>query len=46
MDKSQEVIAILKQYGQEHIIKFMENLNPEEKEKLEKTILKLDFHQL
>ena len=46
MDKSQEVIAILKQYGQEHIIKFMENLNPEEKEKLENQILKIDFHQL
>ena len=46
MDKSQEIIAILKQYGQEHIIKFMENLNPEEKEKLENQILKIDFHQL
>ena len=35
MDKEQEVIAILKEYGQEHIIKFLENLNSQEKEELE-----------
>ena len=46
MDKEQEVIAILKEYGQEHIIKFLENLNPQEKEELENQILKIDFHQL
>lgn len=46
MDKEQEVIAILKEYGQEHIIKFLGNLNPQEKEELENQILKIDFHQL
>ena len=46
MDKEQEVIAILKEYGQEHIIKFLENLNPQAKEELENQILKIDFHQL
>ena len=46
MDKEQEVIAILKEYGQEHIIKFLENLNTQEKEELENQILKIDFHQL
>lgn len=46
MDKEQEVIAILKEYGQEHIIKFLENLNSQEKEELENQILKIDFHQL
>lgn len=46
MDKEQEVIAILKEYGQEHIIKFLENLNPQEKEELENQILRIDFHQL
>ena len=46
MDKLQEVVLILKEYNQEHIIKYMENLNEKEKEELEEQILKIDFHQL
>ena len=46
MDKLQEVVSILKEYNQEHIIKYMENLNEKEKEELEDQILKIDFHQL
>ena len=46
MDKLQEVVSILKEYNQEHIIKYMENLNEKEKEELEEQILKIDFHQL
>ena len=46
MDKLQEVVLILKEYNQEHIIKYMENLNEKEKEELEEQILKIDFNQL
>ena len=38
MDKLQEVVLILKEYNQEHIIKYMENLNEKEKEELEKRL--------
>ena len=46
MDKSQDVIALLKKYNQEHIIKFMDTLNDQEREALENQILEIDFQQL
>ncbi len=46
MDKTQEIFTLLKQYGQDHIIRYMDTLNTEEKENLESQILKIDFHQL
>lgn len=41
-----EVLQILKEYGQEHILNYMKLLNEEEKEKLEEQICKIDFNQL
>ena len=46
MEKTQEVIDLLQQYKQEHIINYMQNLNEQEKEALENQILTIDFHQL
>ena len=46
MDKTQDVIALLQEYNQEHIIEFMKTLNEKEKEELENQILQIDFHQL
>ncbi len=46
MEKTQEVIDLLQQYKQEHIINYMQTLNEQEKEALENQILTIDFHQL
>ena len=46
MDKKQEVIEILKQYNQEHIIKFLERLDEEKQNTLIKQIQNIDFHQI
>lgn len=46
MDKEQMVKKILKEYGQEHIISWMENLNKEEKNKLIEQILDLNIKQV
>ncbi len=46
IEKTQEVIDLLEKNGQEHIIKFMQTLNDEERERLEDQILTIDFHQI
>lgn len=46
MDKRQETIDLLKEYNQEHIIKFLEKLNDEKAEQLIKQIQKIDLHQI
>lgn len=46
MDKNEEVIQILKTYNQEHIIKLLEKLEVDEKQKLIEQINKVDFHQV
>ncbi len=46
VEKTQQVLELLKQYKQDHIINFMNTLNDEEKELLENQILSIDFNQL
>ena len=46
MDKTQDVIEILKIYGQKHVIKLLEKLEKKEKEELIEQIEKIDFHQI
>ena len=46
MDKLQDVIEILKEYNQEHIIKLLEKLEGKQKEELIKQIQTIDFHQI
>lgn len=46
MDKSEEIIQLLKTYKQEHIINILEKLEKEEKEKLIEQINKIDLHQI
>ncbi len=46
MDKKQDTIELLKKYNQEHIIKFLEQLQGKEKEELIEQINQIDFHQI
>lgn len=47
MDKrEQEAVEILKKYNQEHIIKFLKNLEEKDKQELIKQIINIDFHQI
>lgn len=46
MDKSDEIIEILKTYNQYHIINLLERLNGKEKEDLIEQINNIDFHQI
>ena len=46
MDKINETIETLKQYGQEHIVKLLEKLNEEKKQELLEQIGHIDFHQM
>lgn len=46
MDKKQETIELLKEYNQEHIIRFLEKLNEHQQNELIKQIQKIDFHQI
>lgn len=46
MDKIKETFALLKMYGQEHIIKLLNQLEGKEKEELIQQINKIDFHQI
>lgn len=46
MDKSEDVVQLLKTYNQEHIIKLLENLEGKQKENLIDQINKMDFHQI
>lgn len=46
MDKSEDVVQLLKTYNQEHIIKLLESLEGKQKENLIDQINKMDFHQI
>lgn len=46
MDKINETIETLKQYGQEHIVKLLEKLDEEKKQELIEQIGHIDFHQM
>ena len=46
MDRKQECIELLKEYNQEHIVKFLEKMNEEKQNELIKQILEIDFHQI
>ena len=46
MDKVQDAVELLKTYNQEHIIKLLNRITDEEKEKLIEQINKIDFHQI
>ena len=42
MDKRQEIFDLLKEYNQEHIIKYFDKLNEKKQEELIKQIQKID----
>lgn len=46
MDKRQEIEDLLKEYNQEHIIKYFDKLNKNQEEELFKQIQKIDLHQI
>ncbi len=46
MDKMQDAINILKEYKQEHIIKLLEKLDDEKRERLIKQINSIDFNHI
>ena len=46
MDRELEIIKLLKEYNQEHIIKLLEKLDGKEKEELLNQITNIDFHQI
>ena len=46
MDKIQDVIKLLEEYHQEHIIKWMDKLDDENKRKLVEQIKNIDLHQI
>ena len=46
MDRKQECIELLKEYNQEHIVRFLEKLDEEKQEELIKQIHRIDFHQI
>lgn len=46
MDKNEEVIQLLKEYNQDHIIRLLERLEGKEKDDLIEQINKIDFNQI
>ncbi len=46
MDKLQDVIELLKEYNQEHIIRWMNTLDEEKKREIIEQIKQIDFHQM
>lgn len=46
MDRRKETVKLLKEYNQEHIIKFLDKLNEKQAEELMEQILNIDFHQI
>lgn len=46
MDKTQDIIDILKMYHQDHIIRLLEKLEENKKEELIQQINQIDFHQI
>ena len=46
MDKNEEIIKLLKEYNQEHIIELLNKLDENKKEELLEQLKKIDFHQI
>ena len=46
MDKNEEIIKLLKEYNQEHIIKLLNKLEGKQKEDLIEQLRNIDFHQI
>ena len=46
MDKNEEIIKLLKEYNQEHIIELLNKLEGKQKEDLIEQLNKIDFHQI
>ena len=46
MDRKQECIDLLKEYNQEHIVRFFEKIDEEKQEELIKQIQQIDFQQI
>ena len=46
MDKIKDIIDILKEYNQDHIIKMLEKLDEDKQKELIKQIQNIDFHQI
>ena len=46
MDKNEEIIKMLKEYNQEHIIELLNKLEGKQKEDLIEQLNKIDFHQI
>ena len=46
MDKLQDVIELLKEYNQEHIIRWINSLDEEKKREIIEQIKQIDFHQM
>ena len=46
MDKLQDVIELLKEYNQEHIIRWINTLDEEKKREIIEQIKQIDFHQM
>ena len=46
MDKTQNVMELLKVYNQEHVINLLEKLKGNKKEELIEQLIKIDFHQI
>ena len=46
MDRKQECIELLKEYNQEHIVRFLKKIDREKQEELIKQIQQIDFQQI
>ena len=46
MDRKQECIQLLKEYNQEHIVRFLKKIDEEKQEELLKQIQQIDFQQI
>ena len=46
MDKNEEIIKVLKEYKQEHIIELLDKLDEKQKEELIEQLKNIDFHQI
>ena len=46
MDKNEEIIKLLKEYNQEHIIELLNKLEENKKEELLEQLKNIDFHQI
>ena len=46
MDKNEEILQLLKEYNQEHIIELLNKLDENKKEELLEQLKNIDFHQI